>query len=170
MTNAGLKPVFVATETGPEQYAPGGDLIISKLLSAQTGGFEWIETEVYPGGGPPLHVHDREDEAFYLLEGEISFWICEAGDRTGKSGKRSVARKGAVVFAPRGTAHTFKNCANAAARMLVMVNPGANFEAFFAKISEADAGGNPPSAQVLIERTMKHASEFGITVLGPNPL
>ncbi|MBX3379863.1 MAG: cupin domain-containing protein [Phycisphaeraceae bacterium] len=168
--NATLKPVFLGPEEGPTQYAPGGDRIITKLISTQTGGFEWIETDVNPGGGPPLHVHDREDEVFYVLEGEISFWICEQGDRTGKTGKRFVARKGAIVFGSRGTAHAFKNCSQVPARMLVMANPGANFEAFFAKIGAPDAGGNPPSQQVLIERTMKHASEFGITVLGPNPL
>ncbi|MBX3388342.1 MAG: cupin domain-containing protein [Phycisphaeraceae bacterium] len=121
-------------------------------------------------GGPPLHMHEREDEAFYVLEGEVTFCIGESGDRTGKSGKRVVAREGSVVFGPRGTAHTFKNCSQAPARMLVMVNPGANFEAFFAKIGAPDAGGDAPSAQVLIERTMKHASEFGLMILGPNPL
>lgn len=165
-----MNPVFVAPKEGVKQYAPGGDLILSKLASAQTGGFEWIVTDVNPAGGPPLHVHDREDEVFYVLEGEVTFWLCEAGDRTGKSGKRVAAPKGAVVFGPRGTAHTFKNCSQAPARMLVMANPGANFEAFFERVGGPDAAGNPPTEQLLVERTIKNAPEFGITVLGPNPL
>lgn len=168
--NATLKPVFVGPEDGPTQYAPGGDRITTKLLSAQTGGFEWIETDVNPGGGPPLHVHDREDEVFYVLEGEVSFWLCEQGDRTGKTGKRVVAHKGAIIFGSRGTAHTFKNCASVTARMLVMANPGANFEAFFARIGTPDADGKAPSEQLLVERTIQYAPEFGITVLGPNPI
>ncbi|MBN8598667.1 MAG: cupin domain-containing protein [Planctomycetes bacterium] len=168
---SGLGPRFVAPGQGATHHAPGGDVIVGKLSSAQSGGtFQCVEDEVAPGGGPPPHVHEREDEFFYVLEGEVTFWVCEAGDRTGKSGKPVVAAKGASVFGPRGTAHTFKNRSQSAARMLVVVNPGGNFEAFFAKVSAQDASGQPPSQKTLIERTMQSAPEFGITILGPNPL
>lgn len=164
-------PRFVAPGQGTKHPAPGGDIIVGKLSSAHSGGtFQCVEDEVAPGGGPPLHVHDREDEFFYVLEGEVTFWVCEKGDRTGKSGKPVVAAKGASVFGPRGTAHTFKNCAQCMARMLVVVNPGGNFEAFFAKVCANDASGNSPSPELLIERTIKSAADFGITILGPSPL
>lgn len=164
-------PILAAPGEGLKLNAPGGDSIVSKLSSAQSGNaFQCIEDEVPPGGGPPLHVHDREDEFFYLLEGEVTVWLCEPGDRTGKSGKPTIARKGATFFGPRGTAHAFKNCSSSPARMLVIISPGANFEQFFEKIGSPDEAGHMPSAKELIERTIKFAPEFGITILGPNPL
>lgn len=170
-TNTVLCPILVPPGEGTKQNAPGGDLIVCKVCSAESGGtFQCIEDVVSPGGGPPLHVHDREDEFFYILEGEVTFWLCETGDRTGKCGKPVIAPKGTTVFGPKGTAHCFKNCSASPARMLVMINPGANFEAFFGKIGAPDEAGVLPSPTELIERTIRSAHEFGITILGPNPL
>jgi mannose-6-phosphate isomerase-like protein (cupin superfamily) len=170
-TDSVLCPILVAPGEGTKQNAPGGDLIVCKLCSAESGGtFQCIEDQIPPGGGPPLHVHDREDEFFYILEGEVTFWLCETGDCTGKSGKPVIARKGTTIFGPKGTAHSFKNCSTSPARMLVMINPGANFEAFFGKVGAPDAAGVLPTPKELIERTIKSAHEFGITILGPNPL
>lgn len=166
-----LCPRFVASGEGVRLHAPGGDLLIPKLGCAESGGtFQLTENELVPGGGPPLHVHAHEDEAFYVLDGEVTFWVCEAGDKTGKTGKRVIGSKGAFLFGPRGTAHTFKNCSTQPARMLVLINPGANFEAFFEKIGKPGADGKAPSEREIIGRIMKCGPEHGITILGPSPL
>ena len=72
------------------------------------------EAIVPPGGGPPPHVHSREEEAFYVLEGEITFQI---GD------KRIVATAGMFANMPVGTTHSFKNESGRPAKMLISVAP-----------------------------------------------
>ncbi|MGH7242266.1 MAG: cupin domain-containing protein [Phycisphaerales bacterium] len=171
MIEAPLIPKFVPAGEGRRLHAPGGDLLIPKIGCAESGNtFQLTENALVPGGGPPLHEHEHEDEAFYVLEGEVNFWVCEAGDRTGKTGKRVVATKGAFLFGPRGSAHTFKNCSEQPARMLILINPGANFEAFYEKIGKPGAAGDAPSDHEMMARIAKHTSEHGITVLGPSPL
>src|SRR6266699_2146360 len=64
------------------------------------GKYALMEAIVGPGGGPPPHVHSREEEGFYILEGEITFQIGE---------KRFVATAGMFANMPVGTPHSFKN-------------------------------------------------------------
>jgi mannose-6-phosphate isomerase-like protein (cupin superfamily) len=69
----------------------------------------------------PLHVHHRTDEAFYVLEGELSVQI----------GQRHVkAPAGAMVLVPRGTMHRYANEGSSPARFLVIISP-AGFEQYF---------------------------------------
>src|SRR3954465_4651871 len=80
------------------------------------------EAIVPPGGGPPPHVHSREEEGFYVLEGEITFTI---GDR------RLVASAGTFASMPVGTPHSFKNESGRPARMLISVAPAGLEKMFF---------------------------------------
>ena len=92
-----------------------GDVYRFLALGDETGGkYALFEAIVGPGGGPPLHVHSREEEGFYVLEGEITFTI---GDR------RLVARAGTFANMPIGTPHAFKNESDRPARMLISVVP-----------------------------------------------
>ena len=61
--------------------------------------FALIQIEVYKGNEPPAHVHDREDESYYILEGNIRFWI---GDKV------IDAKAGDFIFLPRGISHKFE--------------------------------------------------------------
>src|SRR5436305_300544 len=92
-----------------------GDVYRFLATGAETGGksalFEAIGS---PGGGPPPHVHSREEEGFYVLEGEITFLI---GDQ------RLVAGAGMFANMPIGTRHAFKNESGQPARMLISVAP-----------------------------------------------
>jgi mannose-6-phosphate isomerase-like protein (cupin superfamily) len=63
------------------------------------GKYALWEAIVPPGGGPPPHVHSREEEGFYVLEGEITFTV---GD------ERIVAKAGTFANMPVGTPHSFK--------------------------------------------------------------
>src|SRR5262245_26892360 len=78
------------------------------------GSYALWEALVPPGGGPPPHVHAREVEGFYVLEGEITFQV---GD------ERLVATAGTYIHLPVGTPHAFKNESDRPARMLVSVVP-----------------------------------------------
>src|SRR5260370_27016922 len=76
------------------------------------GKYALWEVLVPPGGGPPPHVHSREEEGFYILEGEITLFI---------GAQRLIISAGMFANMPVGTAHSFKNEGNQPARMLISV-------------------------------------------------
>lgn len=95
--------------------------------------------------GPPLHLHRGWDEAFYVLEGEMTFLI---------DGRRSAAPAGTFVFVPRGVPHTFWNAGTAPARQLTVFTP-AGIEDYFddlAQVVAAADDGARAAATVLMER------------------
>ncbi|MEM6365727.1 MAG: cupin domain-containing protein [Planctomycetota bacterium] len=95
--------------------------------SEQTGGtYAICGATISPGGGPPLHTHSLEDEAFYVLNGEIRF---EA------DGKEFVGKPGAFVNLPSGSRHRFSNQSHRAAEVLILVAP-AGLEAMFRKTGQ----------------------------------
>lgn len=79
----------------------------------------------------PLHVHEHEDELFYVLEGEHVFQV---GDRELRAGP------GGVVFAPRGVPHAQRRVVPRQGRLLVLASP-AGFEGFFRELAQADHEG-----------------------------
>jgi uncharacterized RmlC-like cupin family protein len=94
-----------------------------------------IEGSRQPHGfaGPPLHYHDF-DEAFYVLEGELTFRL----------GDELFTRKaGELAFAPRGVPHTYANHSGADARALIICTP-AGFERYFGRMAADRQGVDPP--------------------------
>ncbi|MDQ3792298.1 MAG: cupin domain-containing protein [Actinomycetota bacterium] len=115
-----------------------GEMMTYKVTSDQTGGaYSLFEVETPPGGGPPLHVQHREDEAFWVLEGEYEFLGREQT-------LRAVA--GSLVYVPKGTLHAHVNRGEGPARMLVSQTPGGSHERFFEEVEEADGAGIPELA------------------------
>jgi quercetin dioxygenase-like cupin family protein len=76
--------------------------------------------------GPPGHVHAAEDDAFYVLEGELTFQVEDAV---------ITKRAGELAFAPRGVAHTLANHSDAPARYVLVCTP-AGFERYFARMND----------------------------------
>src|SRR4051812_12594113 len=114
-----------------------GDLYTILASGEDTGGaYALIHAELPPGGGPPPHVHHREDEAFYVLEGVLTFQA-DGRDLTGKPGT--------WITLPRGSRHSFRNTGLATARMLIVVSP-AGLERFFAEVGQeaTDRTAAPP--------------------------
>ncbi len=83
--------------------------------------------------GPPLHSHDF-DEAFYVLDGELTFQLDD---------KQTTATAGELVFAPRGAPHTVANLTDSPARYLLVLTPS-GFEREFARRAAKEAGVTPP--------------------------
>lgn len=124
------------------------------------GKYALWEAFVPPGGGPPPHVHGREEEGFYVLDGEITFTI---------NGERVVARAGTFANMPVGTPHGFMNESDRPARMLISVAP-AGLEQMFFEVGVPLAGGAttaPPPTPDEIERLMAVAPSYGIEILVP---
>jgi hypothetical protein len=106
-----------------------------------------------------MHVHAREDEWFYVLEGELTFWV---------DGRVVVAPAGSFVLGPRGIPHTFLVSSDEA-RFLVGVEP-AGFEDFLRAAGEpADDPARPPApaGPPDPEALTRLAAGFGIEITGP---
>jgi quercetin dioxygenase-like cupin family protein len=131
-----------------------GAEMLAKLTNDDTDGAVAIfQQNVPPMSGPPLHRHSREDEWFYVLEGQITIQV---------DGQQTILRAGSSAFAPRGTAHTYQNFGPAPARHLVMVTPG-GFQRFFEELTLLNRG---PAAPDLV-RVEKLMNEHGVELLGP---
>jgi len=131
-----------------------GDRIRVKVRGADTDGrLSLMEDRTEPQAGPPLHRHQREDEWFFILDGEFRFEV---------DGEELHAGAGCTVFAPKGTAHTFQNSGTTTGRMLVMVQP-AGLEEFFSELSAVTAGMAVPEMAVVVPVFEK----YGLELLGP---
>jgi mannose-6-phosphate isomerase-like protein (cupin superfamily) len=126
------------------------------------GTYATWEAIVAPGGGPPPHVHSREEEGFYILEGEI---MLQAGD------ERIVATAGMFVNMPIGLSHSFKNESNKPARMLITIAPAGLENMFFefgVPLAEGSTAALPPT-QEEIEKLLEIAPKYGIEIRPPHP-
>ena len=143
------------------RLGPGGGIYRIVTTTAQTGGIHFaLDCTEKPGGGPPLHVHETEEEYFFVTEGEFTFSI---------DGKITKAKAGESAFVPRGKVHCFKNCTNQDTRMLALFTPG-NIEGYF-NFGLPLEDGSIPSEACLIERMNSIGPKFNVKqVEGPSPL
>src|SRR5262249_6708485 len=118
-----MRPSTIKTRTEGRTVAVVGDAYRFLATGDDTNGkYAMFEAVVQPGGGPPPHVHSREEEGFYILDGEIAFTV---GD------KRIVATAGIFASMRVGTPHAFKNESDKPARMLVLLAPAGLEQMFF---------------------------------------
>ena len=151
----------VRTTTEGHTIAVVGDVYRFLATGQDTDGkYALWEAIVPPGGGPPSHVHSREEEGFYILEGEITFQI---GDKT------IVATTGMFANMPIGLQHSFKNESGKPARMLISVAP-AGLEQMFIECGIPVAQGAttaPPTTKAEIEKLMQSAPTYGMEIILP---
>jgi mannose-6-phosphate isomerase-like protein (cupin superfamily) len=122
---------------GTTLQTPTGDMVTIKAATAQTNGtLTVLGLVIAPGQGPALHTHLREDELWYVLEGDFRF---KAGDAMLR------ASAGGMAFGPRGTAHCFQNVGDAPGRLLVVTTPS-GLERFFEQFAELLPGPVGPRA------------------------
>jgi len=151
-----------APDEGKAFWIPGEMLVAFRGTGEDTGGaYSLFELTAQPQGGPPPHRH-RDDEGFYVLEGEFEF-LC--GDVT------IGANAGSFVHIPKGTVHTFKNVGTAPGRLLITASPAGPHERFFEEVGEpaADRTSPPvPEGPPDIERLVAAAATHGIEILLPS--
>lgn len=103
--------------------------------------------------GPPIHFHTREDEVFYVLEGELVFLIDD---------RQVVAKAGTTIYLRRGTRHAYQNFGDSPARLLIAVTP-AGLDRFFVELSARTRNAAMPDLTVLEELDIK----YGLRTVGP---
>lgn len=137
-----------------------GSPYVFKATSAETGNaFCCVECTVPPGASVPPHTHEREDEAFYVLSGEI---VLDSADRPAPLRLGA----GSFFFGPRGGQHAFRNEGSAEARMLVFCMPGAGIERMFRDMDAAGRRGAGPPA---MEEILAIAAHAGVAIASPPP-
>lgn len=129
-------------------YHYGGSDTIFKITGDETGDrYEIHESTLSPGGGPPHHIHSGVIHAFFVLEGEVEFWVGE---------QRLNTPPGGFVFVPAGIPHTFRNHGSTMARWLQIDSPGGR-ERMFKEFSEKLGGSSAPEERRLLgEILQKH--------------
>ena len=132
---------------------------VVKATAESTGGsFGLLESCIPAGASPPLHVHHREDETFWVLEGTFTI-LC--GDRTFRAGP------GSYVFLPRDVPHGFVVEGPGDARLLTLLTPGGG-EGFFVEAGRpAEGPGLPPRDPLDLVALERAAVKFGIELIGP---
>lgn len=132
-----------------------GDRVTYKAVGRDTGGHYGLVEVTAPAGapGPPPHIHESEEEAFYVVEGELKVQI---GERTLQ------ARAGTFALVPRGTVHTFSNPTPRPARALFILSP-AGFEKAFEEMAEvAPRADEPPN----MEKLLAIAKKYNLKIVG----
>jgi quercetin dioxygenase-like cupin family protein len=153
-----LDPVAVGRDEGEARWWFAA-LAVIKATAADTGGrMTIVEMTEPPGAEAPLHVHHREDEAFWVLEGDVTF---EVGGTTIQAGA------GDYAFGPRDIPHRY-TVGDAGCRMLFICSPG-GFEDLVLAMSEP-AGSRtlppPPEGAPDMERMAAIAAAHGCELLG----
>lgn len=156
----GVAPIALAPDGGEAIWFMGGLALIKSDGETTSGTVAVIEHIGRPGGGSPLHRHTREDEWFYVIEGELTFWV---------GGQTTCAPAGSFVYGPKGIAHTFQVTSASPARFLLVTEP-AGFERFVRALgTPAEAIELPPAptGPPDPEHVKAVAAEYGIEILGP---
>ncbi len=135
------------------------NLMTLKATAQSTGGaYGLLESLAPAGSGPPLHVHHREDEAFWILEGTLTV---RCGDQ------RFTASPGSYTFLPRDIPHTFVVEGDSPARILSICSPGGLEQYFVASGRPAESPGLPPAAPIDVDLLVRVGQDFGVEILGP---
>jgi quercetin dioxygenase-like cupin family protein len=153
------EPLAVASHEG-EAWWWMGCLAVIKATAKETGGqMTVVEITEHPGAEAPLHVHRREDEAFWVLEGDLTFEV---------NGTTIEASPGDYLFGPRDIPHRY-TVGDQGCRMLFIFTPG-GFEDLIRKLSEPAAERTlPPLSdedELDLERIQKVAADCGAELLG----
>ncbi len=169
MTTQEFLDELVSSPERSERVSLGGIGVVFTIASETTGGaFSIVEHPVRPGTLIPPHVHSREDELSYVVEGEFGARI---GDTIAQ------VRAGEYLFKPRNVPHTFWNAGPAPARLVEIIWP-AGFEQYFVEMAALFPEQGPPDMHEVAALMARYgltpvsewipelSKQFGLTVLG----
>jgi mannose-6-phosphate isomerase-like protein (cupin superfamily) len=127
-----------------------GNVLAFKAVAAQTGGDFSLMERTVPAGArmPPAHRHVNCSEAFFVLDGVVTFFV-DGAELTGAAGD--------FLLVPRGAGHTFGNTGTSAARLLVLHAPA--MDAYFEELHRLWAQEPPPAPEVERELMSRYGME-----------
>jgi quercetin dioxygenase-like cupin family protein len=139
--------VFLGPGEG-RQLVLGTNTALLKAVTDDTGGrFSVMEHRLAAHGpGPRVHVHDQLDHAIYVLEGTVVLTVEQ---------RQLTAPAGSFALIPHGTAHTFANPSDAAARF-VEVDAPAGFERYVERLAEASPAGGQIDPAIMAALQAEH--------------
>jgi quercetin dioxygenase-like cupin family protein len=157
-----LAPFGRGRQSLKESVWSSGHLLTFLATGEDTQGrFALIEGVTRKGNVPPPHIHHREDETFYIVEGEMTVTV---------GGKKIKGTPGSVIFAPRGIVHSFE-INSERLRMLVLLTP-AGLDGYFKQCSvPAPAMTMPPPVEVPyseIQKLLDVGAKYGLEFVLPN--
>jgi quercetin dioxygenase-like cupin family protein len=163
MENVEAGDFHVPAGTGEKLWV-ADELMTFVVSGGDTDGrYAVTDSTVPPGGEAPPHVHHREDEALWVLEGEVEVTV---GDATVTAGP------GSFVRLPRGVPHAYANTAPAPVRFLTLMVP-AGLEGFFREVGKPatdpspDPSSPPPFGEDDLEKLLSVAPRYGVEILPP---
>lgn len=157
--NEDRSPVVFAKGGGEALWCVGA-LSTVKAEGAQTGGaYALVEDHAPRGAGTPMHRHVDDDEAFYVLEGELSFYLGNALPFR--------AGSGAFVLIPGGSVHAFR-VESPTARYLIITTPH-HLQFYRAMAEPARERAIPPEAELDMEMIGAACEAYGVEFIGPAP-
>ncbi|MCH6162268.1 cupin domain-containing protein [Streptomyces marispadix] len=131
-----------------------------KIPAAATGGAFSLSEQLIPkGSAPPVHRHSREDEAWIVLDGEVTFFLDD---------EQHTAGPGTYVFGPRGRAHSHR-VESETARLATLLFPGTCEDFFHSTGRPARSLTLPPHEQPDFEKLREGMREHGIEFIAPPP-
>jgi mannose-6-phosphate isomerase-like protein (cupin superfamily) len=129
-----------------------GDILTIKVAGEQTDGmFSLLEVSVPPQNGPPMHIHNREVESYYILEGDFEITV---NDHTVK------APVGTFVSLPKGVPNTYKNVGNKEGRFLMFYSPADASKAFEEVGQPVSSTTTPPDMGKIMSVIDKYGMEI----------
>ena len=141
----------------PQVWWQGALFQLKGRAEETRGAIGLTEGNFYAGFATPLHVHHREDEAWYILEGEFRFRL---GDEL------LTVRAGDFVFGPREVPHSFRALEDGA-RALVLTTPGGFEQMWLDGGLPVTDPAKPPPREFDLERVRVLAQQYGFDVVGP---
>ena len=151
------QPTVTLPQKGKKLFA-AGDLYTFLVLGEDTeGAYSKFHAVVPPNGGPPPHIHTKEEENFYILKGEVTFFV---------DGTKLVASAGTCLNAPKGSLHYFKNETSENAEMLITLTPAGLEKMFFETGTEVqgEVKNIPPMTIEEKQRLLSVCGKYGIEV------
>ncbi len=152
------RAVVVPSDEGRAVWFTNNRITIKATAEDTGGAFGLWESFVPPGSSPALHVHHREEETFWVLEGRLTI---RCGDETFSAGP------GSMAVLPRDVPHTFVAEGATPAHLLTLATPGGIEGYFVAAGRPAENDGLPPAEPPDIELLQRFSTDFGFEIVGP---
>jgi quercetin dioxygenase-like cupin family protein len=133
------------------QSGPGRDLIFKVTGEDTNGAFDYFIVEVAPHGGPPLHVHHRQEETIHVLKGRFKIRI---GDSI------FYLNEGGFAYLPSKVPHAFLNLTDEGGEIILVYTPGGGHK-FYEELGPVSRSASPDRQKIAVV-----FEKYGMTLLG----